>query len=628
MSEATTTEDLAVLDEAPVNDPPRQRTAPAADPAPAPAPLLDIDGAEGSTADPFPDTSERPCWRVYDEWIERNGRKLRPGTYHHGMTKETERAPSAPVDTWICGPLHVQALTANTEDGDHGRLLRWKNVSGNWRQWAMPMELMAGDGAEVLAALLRDGLALERKMRARVLDYINSQQPRQRMRAASSTGWHAGAFVLPDQVLGADDIWFQASERTAPYGSAGTLQGWQSEVAALAVGNPMLALGISAALAGVLLEPLNIDGAGLHLFGDSSKGKTTILTAATSVWGGAQFRRTWRTTSNGLEGAARMHSGTLLALDEVGEVAPKDLYESAYALVNGHGKTRANVRGEARHVARWRTFVFSTGEVTIASRMAAGGFEAKAGQSLRLLDVPITGKHGAWDALHGRASGAALSDALRDGAARHYGHAGPAFVRALLDALAQGLDLPERLQAIQARMAATDGQETRGARVFALCALAGELAAGAGIVPWKAGCAAQAALHGFGLWRGQRGTGGRSAEDAAILRAVGDFIDRHGSSRFESMSAADAPRAVVNRAGYVSTSPSGTVYLFTSGGLREAAQGYDLARVLAALDTAGAFAKRGANGKTAATTRTPDGRTPRLYHVQPDRLMGAEEAEK
>lgn len=39
--------------------------------------------------------------------------------------------------------------------------------------------------------------------------------------------------------------------------------------------------------------------------------------------------------------------------------------------------------------------------------MAAGGYEAKAGQALRLLDIPITGAYGAWDELHGLASGQA-----------------------------------------------------------------------------------------------------------------------------------------------------------------------------------------------------------------------------
>jgi len=341
--------------------------------------------------------------------------------------------------------------------------------------------------------------------------------------------------------------------------------------------------------------------------------------AAISVWGGPSFCRTWRTTSNGLEGAAKMHTGTMLALDEVGEVNPKDLYESAYALVNGHGKTRANIRGEARQVSRWRVLVLSTGEVTIASRMAAGGYEAKAGQALRLLDVPITGTYGAWDELHGLASGAALSDAIRDGATRHYGHAGRAFVAALIKHFADGLELSGRLEAIINKFGAAAGQETRGARVFALCALAGELATGAGIVPWQPGQAANAAMQAFTLWRDQRATGGRNAEDVAILRAVNDFIERHGDSRFSDIVKDDTARPVINRAGYLDKSGASTIYLFTSGGLREATTGYDQKRVIRALDEASAFARKG-NSKTALSTRTPDGRTPRLYHIDPDKL--------
>ncbi|CDM23991.1 DNA primase, phage-associated [Castellaniella defragrans 65Phen] len=524
------------------------------------------------------------------------------------------------TDDWHCGPLHVVALTANQEDGDHGRLLKYRNVNGNWKRWAMPMQMLAGDGVEVLGVLMAEGLAIDRKRKARLLDYINAQSPRDRLRAATMTGWHGGAFVLPDEVIGADDIWYQATERTAPYGTAGTLDGWRDAVAARAVGNPLLTLGLSAAFAGVLLERLNIDGAGLHLFGDSSTGKTSILAASISVWGGPSFRRTWRTTSNGLEGAAKMHTGTLLALDEVGEVNPRDLYEAAYALCNGHGKTRANVRGEARQVSRWRVFVLSTGEVTISSRMAAGGYEAKAGQSLRLLDVPVAGVCGAWDNLHGFPTGGGLSDAIRDGAARHYGHAGRAFVRALIGEVADDDDLSTRLQTIVGGFGAADGQESRAARIFGLCALAGELATQAGIVPWEIGQAAQAALDCFKRWREHRGTDGRNAEDAAILRAVADFIDKHGDSRFSSLDDHEA-QAVRDRAGYWKDSGSGRLYLFTPSGLRDATRGYDFGRVLDALDKAGAISGRDA-GRRSKKVRVAAKGSVSLYFIDPEKLGG------
>ncbi|MBV2181605.1 MAG: DUF927 domain-containing protein [Castellaniella sp.] len=579
---------------------------------------LDVDVAK--PADPFPAEDERPCWRCYDTTIERNGKKARAGVYWHGIKQAKGDSPVTLTDTWYCGPLHVEALTASQEDAEHGRLLRYRSATGHWKRWAMPMHMLAGDGTEVLGVLLGEGLVLDRRNKPGILDYINALIPRQRLRAATTTGWHGAAFVLPDEVIGADDIWYQATERTAPYGTAGNMDGWRDVVAARAVGNPLLTLGLSAAFAGVLLERLNIDGAGLHLFGDSSTGKTSILAASISVWGGPVFRRTWRTTSNGLEGAAKMHTGTLLALDEVGEVSPRDLYESAYALCNGHGKTRANIRGEARQVSRWRVFVLSTGEVTISSRMAAGGFEAKAGQALRLLDVPVTGAYGAWDELHGFASGAGLSDAIRDGAAQHYGHAGRAFVQALIEVMADGGDLAPRLQAIVTKFGAAGGQETRAARIFSLCALAGELATQAGIVPWKSGQAAQAALYCFGLWRNHRGTDGRNAEDAAILRAVADFIDKHGDSRFSGLDDHEA-QTVRDRAGYWKDGGDGRLYLFTSGGLKDATKGYDLGRVLDALDVAGAIPERD-TGKRSKKARAAGGRPVSLYHIDPEKLGG------
>ena len=588
------------------------------------APVLAVDDVS-AVVDPFPPARDRPCWRCYNELVVRSGETMKAGVYWHAVKQNGDDRPTL-TDDWLCAPLQVVALTASQEDAEHGRLLRYISVNGIWKQWAMPMQMLAGDGVDVLSVLLGEGLELDRKAKSRILDYINAQHPSERLRAASTTGWHGNVFVLPDSIFGGEDIWYQATERTAPYGVAGTLEGWQAQVAAKAVGNPMLTLGISAGFAGVLLEKLNIDGAGLHLFGDSSAGKTTILQAAISVWGGSMFRRTWRTTSNGLEGAAKMHTGTLLALDEVGEVSPKDLYESAYALVNGHGKTRANIRGEARQVSRWRVFVLSTGEVTIASRMSAGGYEAKAGQALRLLDVPITGTHGAWDDLQGFASGAAFSDALRDGSTQNYGHAGRAFVAALVDAFNDGLKLSPMLESALKRFNAADGQETRAARVFALCGLAGEIAIGAGVVPWNAGQADDAALRGFHLWKDQRGTSGRNAEDVAILRTVRDFIDKHGDSRFSDIANDDTARSVINRAGYLDKSGGAIRYLFTAGGMKEATAGYDIKRVVRALDDAGVFAKKGANGRTQVATRTANEGVKKLYHIDAEKLSEAADA--
>ncbi|CAG4908380.1 DUF927 domain-containing protein [Paraburkholderia saeva] len=569
----------------------------------------------------FPGIDERPCWRVYEGWHRIGGKKVKPGVYWHGVKPGKNDAPPDLIDKWICTPLTVRATTRNREDAEYGRLLEILSPAGKRKKWAMPMSMLAGDGNEARGVLLSEGLVFDLHDKGGILRYIAGQFPKETMRAASVTGWHDDAFVLPDAVIGADDIWFQASGRTAPYASAGTFEGWR-ELAALAMGNPLLMLAMSAALAGPLLGPLNVDGGGAHLYGDSSSGKTTALLAAISVWGGPAFKRTWRATANGLEGAGSLHSDTLLALDELGEIDPKSLYESAYALINGMGKTRANRHGEARQATRWRVFLLSTGELTIAARMGAGGIEAKAGQELRILDIPVTGAFGLFDDLRGRASGGVLSDDVRNLSAKHYGHAGPRFVEALVRNLRTGLRLTDSLQPLVDRFGAAEGQERRAARTFAICALAGELSVLWGVTPWVSGEPIKSAIHAFNLWRNRRSTNGQSAEHAAILRAVSDFIDKHADSRFSSIEgSADLVR---DRAGYWKQDSGGRLYLFTSGGLREAAKGYDMSRVLLALDKAQALAATD-HGKRSKKVRDPSGRPVSLYHVDPEALTGDEQ---
>lgn len=571
----------------------------------------------------WPGIDDRPCWRVYSDWIEVDGVRRKPGVWHHNFKQREEQEPVM-VDEWICSPLFVDATTSDKEDDKYGFLLRYVSRRSVWKKWAMPAEMLASDGSDALGVLLSGGVEISQHKKKEVLRYIASQHPKRHMRAATSTGWHDGAFVLPDEVIGADDVWFQATGRTAPYGTAGTLEGWQAGVAAIANGNPLVMLSISAGFAGTLLAPLCIDGAGLHIFGDSSTGKTTALVAGISVWGGHSFRRQWRATANGLEGAGTMHTDTLLALDEIGECAPRDLYEAAYALANGTGKSRANKHGEARTAAQWRVFVLSTGETTISARITAGGIEAKAGQGLRILDIPVAGKYGLFDSLCGVDSGAKLSDALRDAAAKHYGHAGRIFVRRMAEARTQGVDLSSRLSEVLGRFDAPDGQERRAARVLAVASLAGELAIEFGITSWQQGEPTNAGIRAFKHWQAQRASGGRSAEHCGIVQAISDFIDSCGDARFSDIDMIGTPLTPIrDRAGYWKREGGKRLFLFTSAGMKEAIKGYDLNRALAALDAVGAIARK-AGGKNSVPLSTPDGRKTRLYVIDPSKLDVAE----
>lgn len=569
---------------------------------------------------------ERPCFRVYDDWaLLDTGRKLRPGVWYHTMSNPRSGDP-APVDSFVCGPLYIEAQTYDGTESNFGRLLRFKNTAGRWRTWAMPMELLKGEGADLRGELLAMGLAIDPYARQSLSRYLQERPPAKWIRCALQVGWCGTSFVLPDAVIGPDasGVVFQSGERAhEEHGQAGTLEGWRDEIAARAVGNPLFMLALSAAFAGPLLKRTNTEGGGLHFVGDSSTGKTTVLEAACSVWGGPRYKRSWRATANGMEGAAAMFNDCLLALDEISECDPREVGTIVYSVGNGTGKQRANRTGSARAVTRWQAVVVSTGERTIGTTMADGGHRTKAGQSVRLLDIPAARRFGCFDELHGLSSGTALSDAIKRAASQHHGRAGRAFLERLTE---DGRDLAVLLEQIKALSALNpsdaEGQDKRAAGRFALLAFAGELATEYGITHWNKGAATAAAVAGFELWRSMRGKG--NDERRQILDRLASFIERHGDSRFSDWT--DDRSIVRDRAGWWRPDDAGgRLYLFNADALREALKGHDFKRALDVLEASGVLHKASATGERRKSVRIRGG-VEKVYEVRHSALQVAGDA--
>lgn len=589
------------------------------------------DGVTGVTAPArnhlVPGETERPKFVVIDDWHEEAGAKFRPGVWHFGVKAGRGEAPPTLTQQWVCSPLHLDAVTTDAHGGNYGRLLRIKSTLGKWSTWAMPMNLLRGDCSDLRGELLGMGVEIDPFNRTMLAVYLQDRAPKRRVQCALQTGWASTAFkafVLPDSTIGplAAGVAYQSIERgTEEYTTAGTLAGWQSGVAALAVGNPLLVLALSASFAGPVLARCNAESGGIHLIGDSSTGKTTAIEAACSVWGGPNFKRSWRTTGNGLEGAAALFNDSLLALDEISECDPRQVGEVVYMLGNGRGKQRAGRTGAARPVMRWRSSVLSTGERSIATTMTEGGHRVKAGQSVRLLDVPAQRTYGAWDNLHQFDTGTAFSDKLKIEAATHYGHAGRAFLEKLTrdhdDSFSDALDAIKAMPAFQAP--GGEGQAKRAATRFAVLALAGELATTYGVTGWTEGDATHAAAVGFEAWLSLRGGAAHgNSERGQIMEHITSFIERHGDSRFSDADDTDAQRALLvrDRAGWWRSTGEGRIYLFTADGLREALKGFDFNRALDTLQELGVIAAPGADGKRAKPVRI-NGRVVKLYAVNP-----------
>ena len=479
------------------------------------------------------------------------------GVLYHGVDREGN--PTKPE--WVCSRLDVEALTRDQDGSGWGYLLNFADPMSRSKQWAMPARMLSGDGGEYRAALLNMGLRIAPSPRARNLltQYIQTRQPDENALCTDKTGWHGRAFVLPHETIGGDAerIVFQtesAMENTIK--TRGTGDQWRERVGALCAGNSRLAFAVSCAFAGPLLRPAGVESGGFHFRGDSSSGKTTALKLAASVWGGASYLQRWRTTDNALESIAAQHSDLLLILDELAQVDPKTAGECAYMLANEQSKARATRNGAARPRLSWRLLFLSAGELGLADHMAEGMKRTRAGQEIRMADIPADAGQGlgAFEALHDQDGGAVFSSHATAQAAAVYGAVGREWLQWLtvnadtLKARIRELSNGLRLALVPE---AAGGQVHRVGARFALVGAAGELATAAGLTGWPKGEAERAARACFNAWLAARGGTG-NGEVSAMLRQVRSFLEAHGEGRFTwwHRAADDHNAKTLQRAGF------------------------------------------------------------------------------
>lgn len=463
----------------------------------------------------------------------------------HGVWHSKRDADGWGKRMWLCAPLRVTARTRTDDANGWGYLLEFADFDGNAKTWAMPSALLSGEGAE-WAARLRDmglDMAVGSGVRTLVATFINTRGPAERVNCTDKVGWHGDVYVLPSTAIAPDGgrrFVFQSDGAVEDtFRVRGTLKDWQDEVAAICHGNSRLVFAICCALAGPVLFFSGLEGGGFHLKGDSRGGKTTALRAAASVYGRENYMQQWRTTANALETTAVQHNHALLILDELGQLDPREAGDTAYLLANGMDKNRATRSLIARRRRTWLLLFLSSGEVGIGDLMSDAGKRVRAGQEVRMVDIPLDAGQGmgGLEWIHEFGSPAELAEAVKDRSRRFYGSCGRAWLQWLVDHFRELPDLV-RAETERHRVAfvpeGCSGQvRTVGSR-FALVAAAGEIASRVGITSWPPGEAARSARACFEAWLAARGHV-ENSEQVAMFRQVRAFLEKNGDALFTWM---------------------------------------------------------------------------------------------
>jgi putative DNA primase/helicase len=450
----------------------------------------------------------------------------------------------------LCSPLWVIARARDYDENNWGRVVEILTPTNEKRRIfvaASDLHVTSGD-RDPLACLSGAGLEIyepgERSRLRKVLAH-----PIDRFaRVARRTGWQEKKFVLPHGAINGSSgelhIWDGDESHEDAFRAQGSLEEWQSQVAKPAQDHPLLALAVSMAFVGPCLRLADYsDDFGLHIYGRSSRGKTTAVDVAASVWGNPKdFSRTWRGTSNGFESIAAARNDTLLVLDELKQVAPQDLAQCIYMLAQGRGKQRANRSGDARRTHEWRLVYLSSGETTLADHLRSAPYQKPMpGQHVRCLEISLPDEeHGVFESIASAEERAKLAQHLQHEARTFYGTAGSAFVCGLtrdVESARKWLQVASNgfRQAILdslPQVSSADGQVQRALGHFSMIYAAGAVACEFSILPFPATCIHKAVKSAFHSWIDMRG-GYSSFEEERAIASIREFIELH-ASRFQS----------------------------------------------------------------------------------------------
>lgn len=472
------------------------------------------------------------------------------GVTPRGIIKHDVDRQGRPITVNACSPLVILGRTVVGEAAcEWGYLVGFRNPIGIWEKAIIPARMFAGDGKEIRELLGDRGVVLPIDLpeRKAMMEYIAWAQHARIVEVARQPGWHKDNYLLPEETISPPgmprDVVLDMGGRKNSLRKAGTKEAWQT-AAKLAESNSRAALALMTAFAGPLLRPLHQLGGGIHLHGASSTGKTSLLILAGSVWGGGGsdgFARPWRMTTNGAEGLIADHNDLILPLDELTTVTPEQASELFYMLANGHGKARAKKDGSSQDSVQWSALVLSSGEHSAEQQLKSGrlGKRSGGGLTVRMIDVPIQyDEMQSFEELGPFESSREFVNAMKQICRANYGHAGPAFVRFLLQDKDQHLaSAQQKIQEFISRMYedGDDAQVERVATTFGLIAAAGHLAVVAGVLPWAAESVDYGVETCFKAWRDHRG-GGESEERRSARKQLAGFFEAHGASRFEVLS--------------------------------------------------------------------------------------------
>ncbi len=462
----------------------------------------------------------------------------------------------------VASEIYKIGIVRDGKSKHHHLLVRFPSYEdGTIHELAIPSGVLHTDKPKVVNDLSSHGLYIRHEMDKHLIGYLLEKRPLTRGLVTDKIGWHDDLYILPDKQFGVlkgnHSLIHLKKEKLTQIEfleSRGTFEEWMAHIGKYIKNNPSLIFTAGTAFAPVLMNDLNVESGGFNFYGSSSVGKTSAIMVANSIWASPNWKNTWRSTDNALEGLCCAHNDAFMALDELGQATPEVVGNSAYMIANETAKLRANRHGDMTEVKKWRTLFVSTGEESVEQKIKEFSNKVKAGQLIRVLDIPVAfddsvqgsdGKNAFYHDLHEFRSVTEFSKNLYAQIRDYYGTPIRAFLKKYIsqrnpETIAELKDEYKECQGLleghcEKNHGEVEAQTSRAIGRFALVLLASNKAMEFGLLPLNYNDEKESTqplmtvVKMFDLWmKGRGGSGG--IEEKQMLKKLSVFFSQHGQT--------------------------------------------------------------------------------------------------
>lgn len=279
--------------------------------------------------------------------------------------------------------LTVSRLLVDTMDDSASARIYCNGV----KDFVLPLEYLLC-AEKITKALSSKGVKVSTRCKADLTEYFESIiEPLEPNKQSFRNGWLPGEegeqFVLGNRLVSGETI--EPIEYTSQFYIAEP-QGCKAKLEttlALFMDDPQLCLALGASAISPALSVIDCKPFTLHMFGDSSKGKTFAMRLAMSLWGNNEtLKESWAQSMAGCSAGFEEAGGLPSWLDESHEAKRyEDVVDTVYMFGNQKSKGGGTINEKneirKRKTKTWHGVLLSTGEHGITSTTTKTGVQGR-----------------------------------------------------------------------------------------------------------------------------------------------------------------------------------------------------------------------------------------------------------